>query len=327
MSGSDSAPEQVTEPTIEVEVPAPRRIEVIGYTESRKEAHWGDPSWEKWLCNDLARFCPNEWHRIYDVHAVADIKKDAAHDAFLKGGSRAIEDGGNNTVSLDGRPVYVFKADPEWPTAQLVPKDELTDAFGDYFSNSISWMVAHAMLEIREAAQKTADIKLAAAGEHAKTQGQSVEDFFGQTSIGLHAAFMHDYEAQCAIHVYGVDMATAGEYGGQRPSCEWILGVAQGRGIETHVPISSDLFKVAAMYGAENDSAMYAKFTERRDELNKRAKALQQNIENAQTQFAQIQGALETTNYVISVWCNPRGTRSEDSIDAPTSEAHLQEAA
>lgn len=310
-----------------VEVPAPRRIEVIGYTESRKEAHWGDPTWEKWLCNDLARFVPDEWHRVYDVHAIADIKKDAAHDAFLKGGARQIEDGGNNQVALNGRPVYVMHKPPaDWPTAVQLPKDECLEAFGDYFTNSISWMIAHAMLEIREAARETADIKTEAARKYAEDTG--TQDFFDQTAIGLHAAFMHDYEAQCAIHVYGVDMATSGEYGGQRPSCEYLLGIARGRGIETYVPISSDLLKTTAMYGAENDSAMYAKFKEREEELVKRGQHLESTIANANTQLAQIQGALETTRYVIGVWCNPRGTRDKDTNDsAPTSEAQLPEAA
>ncbi len=316
-----------TETAIEVEVPAPKQIAVVGYTESKKDAPWGDPAWERWLCNDLVRFCPNDWHRLYDVHAIKDIKADTQHDSFLKGNPRKLEDGSDsNEVALDGRPVYVMKADSDWPTAVTFPKDEVTEAFGDYFTNSISWMVAHAMLEIRGCAVLYAEANLAAMAEYAKGQGEGAASFCQQASVGLYDALVRDYEATCAIHIYGVDMAVSGEYGAQRPSCEHILGVAQGRGIQTYIPLSSDLLKITAMYGAENDSAMYAKFTERRDELMKRGRHLESVIGQQQTQLAQIQGALETTNYVIGVWCNPRGEREPEATTETTPE-QLPEAA
>ena len=50
------------------------------------------------------------------------------------------------------------------------------------------------------------------------------------------------------IHVYGVDMATDTEYANQRPCCEFLLGVAVGRGIEVHLPNESDLLHSFGQY-------------------------------------------------------------------------------
>lgn len=51
------------------------------------------------------------------------------------------------------------------------------------------------------------------------------------------------------IHIYGVDMAHSSEYGSQRPSCEYFLGIAQGRGIKIYTPPESTLLKTAYLYG------------------------------------------------------------------------------
>ena len=70
-------------------------------------------------------------------------------------------------------------------------------------------MIAHALMEMTEAAK-------------------GVEDS---------SAFM----SACELHVYGVDMATGGEYAAQRPSCEYLLGIAHARGIKTEVPVETTL--------------------------------------------------------------------------------------
>ena len=55
------------------------------------------------------------------------------------------------------------------------------------------------------------------------------------------------------IHVYGVDMAVGSEYAHQRPSCEYFLGIAKGRGIKLHIPYQSDLLKARFLYGFQED--------------------------------------------------------------------------
>lgn len=330
------------EEVIEVEFPAPKRVAIVGFTESRKEAPWGKPGWDLWVCNNLWKFCPNNWHRVYDIHAIKDIQADPEHTAFLAGEPEPHADG-QSTVSLGDRPVYVMHKPPaEWRTARLLPKDDCVETFGNYFTNSISWMVAHAMIEIRKAARETADLKLQAAKRYAQSMGENFEQFFGQAAIGLYDAFLHDYERQCAIHVYGVDMATTnaqggnGEYQNQRPSCEHILGVAQGRGIEVHVPMSSDLLKTSAMYGADDDSALRSKLIARQGELAQRIEQVDGQMNQKQSELGQLQalrhqlqGAAENNQYYLTVWTNTHASRDGTPKDsAPASEADsLPEAA
>jgi hypothetical protein len=45
------------------------------------------------------------------------------------------------------------------------------------------------------------------------------------------------------IALYGVDMKGDDEYGYQRPNMEWLVGVAEGRGIKVHIPDESPLCK------------------------------------------------------------------------------------
>lgn len=109
-----------------------KKIAIIGFTTTRMEAPWEDPDFELWICNNLYRFVPDHWDRLYDLHDGKDIVKDHDHEAYLRSTKK---------------PVYVFETKPEWPTSVEFPKEAVTDHFGRYFTNSISWMIAHAILE------------------------------------------------------------------------------------------------------------------------------------------------------------------------------------
>ena len=55
------------------------------------------------------------------------------------------------------------------------------------------------------------------------------------------------------IHVYGVNMSHNTEYGTQKPSCEYYLGLAKGRGIKIYIPEESDLCKSFFHYGRQEE--------------------------------------------------------------------------
>ena len=44
------------------------------------------------------------------------------------------------------------------------------------------------------------------------------------------------YEGYTDISLYGVDMAVSGEYEYQRPSCEYMIGYCEGKGINFYLP-------------------------------------------------------------------------------------------
>ena len=77
--------------------------------------------------------------------------------------------------------------------------------------------------------------------------------FTNSISYMVAYAIYRDYKE---IHVYGVDMATTeeGEYSQQRPSCEFWLGVAAGKGIILHIPKEADLLKTRFLYGYEEEA-------------------------------------------------------------------------
>lgn len=246
--------------------PAERKIAIVGFTSSNQQAPWGKPGWEIWICNNLWKFCPDKWHRLYDLHNLKTIQEDEEHLAFLSGEKQKHQSGSD--VEIGNRPVVTFYPQKEWKTAQLFPKEPIVEKLGRYFTNSISWMIAHALME-------------------------------GVTEL----------------HIYGVDMATGGEYAAQRPSAEFMIGIAIGMGVQVHIPEESDLLKLSAMYGAEDDSALAAKVTSHEADLLKRGEgmqqqlgALQQQVRQGELSLAKIQGALETTRYFKSVWVNPRTT-------------------
>ena len=276
-----------------------KKVAIVGFTASKDLAPWDQPGWEIWLCNNLWKLSPPQWDRLYDLHESEEIVKDREHDAFLRGQTQKHRDG--QKVTLGDRPVYCFEPRKEWPTAVKFPRDEITAKLGNYFTNSISWMIAHALMEIHAGADKQTGQKAQA-----------------------------EYVANSEIHVYGVDMATGGEYAAQRPSCEYLLGIAVGMGIKVYIPPQSDLLKTAAMYGTGGDTPLRAKMEERKTELQARKSAIENQLAQFQTQLAQIVGALETTNYIIDVWTTPRAVSRHGGDDgAPpeeVAEAAVEEA-
>lgn len=74
------------------------------------------------------------------------------------------------------------------------------------------------------------------------------EDVAGTTgdywcsSIGYMLA-LAIHEGAEEIAVYGVDMRGTEEYAYQRPNCEYLIGLARGKGITVHIPDQSPLCK------------------------------------------------------------------------------------
>ncbi len=87
------------------------------------------------------------------------------------------------------------------------------------------------------------------------------------------------------IQVWGVDMSAGTEYAGQRPSCEFWLGVARGMGIEIVIPSQADLLKCRFMYGFEEKQQDL--FREKIQKIRKDMKIKRMQTEQRYTQDAQ----------------------------------------
>jgi len=125
--------------------------------------------------------------------------------------------------------------------------------------------------------------------------------FTNSISMMIALAIVEGYDA---IHVYGVDMAQDTEYADQRPSCEYFLGMAAGRGIDIHVPKSSNLLKTKYVYGYEDK--MWDAFTEKEKEriefLKKQKREMEQKRKQAEKAVAQYEGAINSASHVVKQW-------------------------
>lgn len=95
------------------------------------------------------------------------------------------------------------------------------------------------------------------------------------------------------IMLTGVDMAAIDEYGSQRPSCEYHLGIAQGRGINVTIPLVSDLLKCRKMYAFDPEDAYGAKCKARQAELSGRVNQAKHEMELFSRKHASSVAAIE----------------------------------
>ena len=150
-----------------------------------------------------------------------------------------------NKLNVD---VYMQEKCDEVKRSVKYPLKKVKSEFGDYLTNSISYMLALAILENFE-----------------------------------------------EIHLYGVNMSVNTEYSHQRPSCEYFLGIARGRGIKIHIPKESDLLKSNFLYGYEQEKVRDLKLTiqKRKNTLCLEVKRIDKQIEELQKYSERISGGLE----------------------------------
>ena len=232
------------------------KVCILGFAPSWREAPFADQSYEIWCLNEMYKvakqvpaFRADRWFEIHDRNSKS--KATPEHTAFLK---------------QCPVPLYMWGHYDDIPNSVRFPKDEImrwleSKVFygSGYFNNSISWMVALAMME----------------------------------------GFKH-------IAIYGVDMATGDEWGHQKPSCEYFIGLAEGMGIKVEIPDSSELLKCAQLYGFESNNKLRAWMKAQTQEMGKRVQGigqqavqLQQNLTQAQIAQAQCQGAQQAYKEIL----------------------------
>lgn len=225
-----------------------RKVAIVGWAgTSRDLAPWGDPTWEKWGLNTMAQHGPYAANltRLYQLHDAQSVRADISEEPTYW----------RWMVENQSIPIYMHFPQPEIPMAVQYPTEEILKKYRNYFTNTVSWMIAHAIEE-------------------------------GAETIG----------------VWGVDMAAASEYAAQRPSCEYFLGLAEGKGIEIVLPPESDLLRTAAQYGLINDNALAkacdVRITEMQTRINECMNAQNQN---AMT-ISRLQGGVEVAQYFKDTW-------------------------
>jgi hypothetical protein len=112
------------------------------------------------------------------------------------------------------------------------------------------------------------------------------------------------YEGFKEIHVYGVDMAIGVEYIEQRPSCEYYLGIARGRGIKLFLPIESDLLKTRFIYGYDDQrkDAWMKKMESTLQHMNTQKQQSDMVIRNQQSVSDKYEGAITALHEMVKTW-------------------------
>jgi hypothetical protein len=105
------------------------------------------------------------------------------------------------------------------------------------------------------------------------------------------------------IHVYGVNMSHHTEYGTQKPSCEYYLGLAKGMGKAIYVPAESDLMKSYFLYGKdeEKQTEILKRIQDHMDFMTTQFNGQKQQSEQLRDSLNQHIGGIETCKFFLGI--------------------------
>lgn len=213
-----------------------KKVIIVGNGESRNEAPYSDASFDVWAASsvqDLPRY-----DAIFELHkGYTNSEEGVARRNFV-----------TNAKCL----VYMQKTHKGLPNSVIYPIKEIIKKYGNYLTNTISYMIALAlMLEYGE------------------------------------------------IHIYGVSMEHDTEYGRQRASCEYWVGLARGLGINIFIPQDSDLCKTYYLYGYE-EHPMLKKFNKMKDFIKGKQNDAEDRFDYYEKLKHRYQGQQETLDYILN---------------------------
>lgn len=191
----------------QAQAPQGRKIVVLGFALSRKDAPFNDDSWEIWAVNDAYAYVPRVT-RTFELHHLQNMgnRRNPQYEEWLKKGKV---------------PTYMWQTNPDWPAVVAYPREDIMGLFGTYWTNSISWMLALAIAELSDVytmpdgrairlAKPGAELSMfgvdmAADSEYAD-QRRNVEYYVGiARGMGI-PVFIPDTSDICkAGSVYGID--------------------------------------------------------------------------------------------------------------------------
>ena len=179
-----------------------QKVAIVGFASGHAhKAPFSDPDVETWGINQLWKVLPDRrWTRWFELHSLYEFyHANEPHKEFLR--------------SLTG-PVYVreqdYKLALEWgiETAQPFPHRILLDQFRPYFTNTISWLLALAIMMRPEwlgmyGVDMAQDHLLAA--EYSE-QRPSCEYFIGiAEGLGIETVIPNGSDLVAGTHLYGYE--------------------------------------------------------------------------------------------------------------------------
>ena len=123
-----------------------KKVCIVGFADTKDQAPFDDPTWEIWGLNDLHAQL-KRYDRWFDIHDRDNIQQD--YKLMRNRGETPPENIGLKGLSKLNVPVYMQDHYDDIPNSIKFPLDEITKSFpyGDYMTNSISYMIGLAILE------------------------------------------------------------------------------------------------------------------------------------------------------------------------------------
>ncbi len=220
-----------------------RKVLIVGFAPtSRDDAPFKDTSYEVWGLNDLYRLIPRA-DRWFEMHSKDIVDNHPYYPNHLA------------ELQSSTIPVFMQEVRSDIPRSVRYPIEDMTRYF---FGDSIP--------------EGTPDSEVLYYGYFNNTISYMM-------AIAIHESCEHSPIDE--IHLYGVDMAADSEYSHQRPSVEYFIGIARGRGIKVVISPKSDLLKTIYPYEYTDRNPL-------REKIRARIEGHNKEIENFINQRAQL---------------------------------------
>ena len=237
------------------------KVCIIGFAPTSMtdaQFHFDDPDMEFWGLNQLYHAWPKlqehatRWFQLHHRHSYdINVGRDEGHHKWM--------------TKVEDFPIYMQDRVKDVPMSIKFPKDEIMEIFGNYFTNSISWMLSLAIAE-------------------------------GFNDIYIYGVDMAQ-ESE-----YSYERPSVEFFVGWARGVGWVLRTLGKGNCRVHIPEKSDLCKTLWLYPFDDTAPFRAKIEARRKELRGRLDALYGQEMGAHDQRQQILGALDNMNYIKYSW-------------------------
>ena len=110
------------------------KIAIVGTSDSAKEAPFKQEGWQIWTLGRNHIWLPR-YDRFFELHSWSYLEQSNLQQIYYQ------------YLSTCNDKLYVVEPHPTYPNAKIFPKDEIKKHFGSYFTSSIAWMFAMALME------------------------------------------------------------------------------------------------------------------------------------------------------------------------------------
>jgi hypothetical protein len=259
--------------TIQMPVREKDKVVIVGCAGSKIDVPWGDETAEYWGVNNLYGVPLKGAHydRWFEIHNIWYDEK---------------------TKKLLRRDLPDFRGQPVDEYMKGLANLNTTIYMQQYWPDLIPMSVPYPIAELL----KYFGVE--------KNLGEVMPRYLTNSiSYEIALAIMEGFKT---IDVWGVDMSVGTEWGSQRPSCEFWLGIAAGMGINIYVPPQADLLKTRFLYGFEEkkqDIWRIKTHAIKQEMANKQA-ALGNELAAKKEAFQQYTGAIHAMNELEKIWSN-----------------------